>query len=27
MRPPLPGGYFGKALIVDLEVGEGRPSP
>jgi hypothetical protein len=27
MRPPLPGGYFGRALIVDLDVGEGRAKP
>ena len=27
MRPPLPGGYFGKALLVDLETGTGRAEP
>ena len=27
MRPPPPGGYFGKALIVDLGTGTSRVAP
>jgi aldehyde:ferredoxin oxidoreductase len=27
MRPPPPGGYFGRALIVDLGTGVGNVKP